>query len=94
MAFDRITIRGQSYPVRATVEQALESEGIRGEVGKIGAGAGVGAVLGAILGGTKGALAGILIGGGGVTAATEGKDVDLPAGTTLRVRLDTPLTVD
>jgi len=94
VAFDRITIRGQSYPVRATVEQALESEGIRGEVGKIGAGAGVGAVLGAILGGTKGALAGILIGGGGVTAATEGKDVDLPAGTTLRVRLDTPLTVD
>jgi hypothetical protein len=94
VAFDRITIRGQSYPVRATVEQALESEGIRGEVGKIGAGAGVGAVLGAILGGTKGALAGILIGGGGVTAATEGKDVDLPAGTTLRVRLDTPLAVD
>jgi hypothetical protein len=94
VAFDRVTINGRSYPVRATVEQALESEGIRGEVGKIGAGAGVGAVLGAILGGTKGALAGILIGGGGVTAATEGKDVELPAGTTLRVRLDTALTLD
>lgn len=57
VAFDRITVQGRSYPIRATVEQALESEGIRGEVGKIGAGAGVGAVLGAILGGGKGALA-------------------------------------
>ncbi|HWF85154.1 MAG TPA: hypothetical protein VG222_09915 [Vicinamibacterales bacterium] len=94
VVFDRITIRGRAYPTRATVEQALESEGIRGEAGKIGAGAGVGAVLGAILGGAKGALAGILIGGGGVTAATDGKDVELPAGTILRVRLDSPLTPD
>lgn len=94
VAFDRITVRGRSYPIRATVEQALESEGIRGEAGKIGAGAGVGAVLGAILGGGRGALAGILIGGGGVIAATEGKDVDLAAGTVLRVRLDTALDVE
>ena len=94
VAFDRITVSGRSYAIRATVEQALESEGIRGEAGKIGAGAGVGAVLGAILGGAKGALAGILIGGGGVTAATDGKDVDLPAGTVLRVRLDTALIVE
>ena len=36
----------------------------------------------------KGALAGILIGGGGTIAATEGKDVELPPGTVLRVRLD------
>jgi hypothetical protein len=91
VVFDRITIRGRAYPTRGTVEQALESEGIKGEAGKIGAGAGVGAVLGAILGGAKGALAGILIGGGGVTAATDGKDVELPAGTILRVRLDSPL---
>ena len=71
--------------------QALESEGIRGEAEKIGIGAGAGAILGAILGGAKGALAGILIGGGGTIAATEGKDVDLPTGTVLRVRLDEPL---
>jgi hypothetical protein len=43
-----------------------------------------------MIGGLKGALAGILIGGGGVIAATEGKDVELPAGTILRVRLDAP----
>jgi hypothetical protein len=93
VAFDRITIDGRSRPIRATVEQALESEGIKGETGKIGTGAGVGAIIGGILGGVKGALAGILIGGGGTIAATEGKDVELPAGTVLRVRLDSALDV-
>ena len=71
--------------------QALESEGIRGEVGKIGTGAGVGAIIGGIIGGAKGALAGILIGAGGTVAATEGTDLNLPPGTVLRVRLDSPL---
>jgi len=83
---------GNFFPdMRATVTQAIESEGIRGEKEKIGIGAGAGAVIGAILGGVKGALAGILIGGGGTIVATEGKDVELPAGTVLRVRLDSPL---
>ncbi len=91
VAFDQITIHGRAYPLHGTVQQALESEGVRGEAGKIGAGAGVGAILGGILGGAKGALLGILIGGGGTIAATEGKDVTLPAGTVLRVRLDQSL---
>ena len=90
VSFDQITIDGRTYPLRGTVTQALESEGVRGEAAKIGTGAGVGAIIGGILGGFKGALAGILIGGGGVIAATEGTDVDLPAGTILRVRLDAP----
>lgn len=93
VAFDQITIKGRSYPIHATVSQALESEGIRGEAAKIGAGAGVGAILGGILGGAKGALLGILIGGGGTIAATEGKDVDLPSGTILRVRMEQPLLI-
>jgi hypothetical protein len=93
VAFDQVTIRGRAYPMRGTVTQALESEGIKGEAGKIGAGAGVGAILGGILGGAKGALLGILIGGGGTIAATEGKDVALPAGTVLRVRFDQPLQI-
>ena len=93
LAFDQITVRGKDRPLRATVTQALESEGVRGEAGKIGTGAGVGAIIGGILGGFKGALAGILIGGGGTIAATEGKDVELPAGTVLRVRLDSPIDI-
>ncbi len=93
VSFDQITVRGRSYPIRGTVTQALESEGIKGELPKIGAGAGVGAILGGILGGAKGALLGVLIGGGGTIAATEGKDVNLPVGTVLRVRFENPVTV-
>lgn len=90
VSFDQITVRGRNYPMRGTVTQALESEGIRGEAGRIGAGGAVGAIIGGIIGGVKGALLGVLIGAGGTIAATEGKDVHLPAGTILRVRLDTP----
>ena len=90
VAFDQVTVNGRAYPMRGTVTQALESEGIRGEAGRIGAGSAVGAIIGGIVGGVKGALLGVLIGGGGTIAATEGKDVTLPAGTILRVRMDTP----
>jgi hypothetical protein len=90
VAFDRVTIRGRDYPMRGIVTQAIESEGIKGEVAKIGTAGAVGAILGGILGGAKGALLGVLIGGGGVIAATEGKDVTLPRDTILRVRLDEP----
>lgn len=90
VSFDQITIRGRAYPMRGTVTEALESEGMKGEAGRIGAGAGVGAIIGGIIGGVKGALLGVLIGGGGTIAATPGKDVVLDPGTVLRVRLDTP----
>ena len=93
LAFDQVTIGRRAFPIRATVTQTIESEGIKGEAGRVGAGAGVGAVLGGILGGVKGAIAGILIGGGGTIAATEGKDIDLPAGSILRVRLDSGLNL-
>lgn len=93
LAFDQVRVRGRSYPIHATVTQALESEGIRGEATKIGTGAGVGAILGGILGGVKGALAGILIGGGGTVLATNGKDVALQSGTVLRVTFDSPVVV-
>jgi len=93
VAFDRVTVNGRDYPIRATVTDAIQSDGIKAEAGKIGAGAGVGAIIGGVLGGFKGAMAGILIGGGGTIAATEGKDVELPPGTVLRVRLDAPMNL-
>jgi hypothetical protein len=92
VTFDQITVRGRKYDIRANVVDALKAD-IRGEVGKIGAGAGIGAIIGGMLGGTKGALAGILIGAGGTVLATEGKNVKLPVGTTMRVRLESPLDV-
>ena len=90
VSFDQVTIRGRSYPMRGTVTDTIKGEGIRGEAGRIGAGSAVGGIIGGIIGGVKGALIGVLIGGGGTIAATEGKDVTLPPGTILRVRLDTP----
>ena len=91
LKFTHLTANGRTHDVTLSVTQALESEGIRGEAAKIGIGAGVGAIIGGILGGTKGAIAGVIIGGGGTVLATEGKDVELPVGTILRVRFDSPL---
>lgn len=93
VSFDQMTINGRAYPIRATVSAALQSNGMKGEVGKIGAGSAAGAIIGGILGGGKGAILGAVVGGGGTIAATEGKDVDVPQGTTLRVRFDSPVTV-
>ena len=93
VTFDQMTVNGRTYPIRGTVTQAIQGEGIKGEAGRVGVGAGVGAIIGGILGGFKGALAGILIGGGGTIAATEGREVELPQGTVLRVRFDSPVAV-
>jgi len=86
--FTRLSVNGRHYDVRAHVTKALESGGLKSELPGIAAGSGVGAIIGGILGGVKGAIAGILIGGGGVMVATEGKDVHLPEGTVLRVRFE------
>ena len=93
VAFDRLTIGGRNYEIRAMATQAFESKGIREEGGTVGAGGAVGAIVGGIIGGVRGALIGAAIGAGGVIAATEGKDIELPAGTIVRVRLDTPLQI-
>ena len=92
LAFDRLFVNGRQYPMRGTVTQALEA-GMKNEAAKLGIGATAGAILGGILGGTKGAVAGVLIGGGGVAAATPGADAELTPGTILRVRLDQPPAV-
>jgi hypothetical protein len=93
LAFDRITVRGRDYPIKGLATQAFESRGIRDEVGTVGTAGAVGAIVGGIIGGLRGAIIGAAVGSGGVIAATEGSDVSLPAGTIIRVRLDTPVEV-
>jgi hypothetical protein len=80
LTFDLLTISDRVYPIRATVTQTIEGPGVKGDAGRVAAGAAVGAMLGAILGGGKGAAAGGAAGGGGTLAATEGKEVELKAG--------------
>ena len=93
LSFDQIVVRGRTVPIRGMATQVFESRGIRDEVGTAGAGAGVGGVIGGLIGGVKGAILGAVIGAGGAIAATEGKDVHLPAGSIIRVRLDSPANV-
>lgn len=92
VSFDQVTFNSRSYPLRATVTEAIKGEGVKGETGRLATGAGAGAIIGGLLGGFKGALAGILV-GGGTMAATEGKQVEVEQGTVLRVRIDSPLTL-
>ena len=66
------------------------------DAAKIGGGAAGGAIIGGILGGGDGAAKGAAIGGAagtGVVLSTRGKEVTLPAGTPVSVRLAAPLTV-
>jgi hypothetical protein len=63
---------------------------------KIGAPAAGGAVIGALIGGKKGALIGGAAGGGAGTAvvlSTRGKEISLPKGAALTLRLTQPVTV-
>jgi len=93
LSFDEITVRGRTYPMRAMATNVFESGGIRDEAGTAGIGAGAGAILGGVLGGLKGAILGAVIGAGGAIAATEGKDIELPAGSIIRIRLDSPVSI-
>ena len=94
LTFDQMTVAGRTYRIRASVTQALEGPGIKGEVGKMTTGAAAGAIIGGILGGFQGAAVGILIGGGGSLLALPGTNVKVEAGTVLRVRFDAPVLLD
>ena len=91
LAFDQIVINGRERPLRAMATQVFESRGVLEEGKTVGTAGAVGAIVGGILGGLKGALIGAAVGTGGVIAATEGKDIELPPGTIVRIRLDEPL---
>ncbi len=78
-----------------TLYREGESVG-RSSAAKIGGGAVGGAIIGAILGGGKGAAIGAATGAGGGTAAAmagDRKPATLPAGSSVTVRLNAPVTV-
>jgi hypothetical protein len=92
LAFDEILLSSGPARLRASVTQALDGK-LSEDASRVGTGAVIGGILGGLLGGGKGLLVGVLVGGGGTIAATEGADVDLPVGTILRLRIDSPLEV-
>ena len=98
------TIVASQADLDATEKEEVDAkEGtIKGEssrkrdAAEVGAGAGIGAGIGAIAGGGKGA--GIGAGAGALigladSMSRKGKEIEIPAGTRLVVRLDRPLTI-
>src|SRR5690349_21775075 len=94
----------RSFPVEATLLSVHDKKaGSEGEVtsstgGKtvakdVGIGAGLGTVAGLIFGGALKGLAIGAIAGGGYVLATQGKDVDLPAQSGMKLRLDQALSI-
>jgi hypothetical protein len=94
-----ITVDGRKYLVSTTDLEQDSDRGIgtnKRTAATIGGGAAVGTIIGAIAGGGKGAVIGGVIGAAGGAATqvlTKGRNVQVPAETVLRFRLDKPVTL-
>ncbi len=96
LALNKITIKGKTYPIQATMaEQTAKGKGKRTAVAT-GGGAAGGALIGGIAGGGKGAGIGALVGAsagfiGGTF--TGNKQIELPAETVLPFQLTDSITL-
>ncbi len=98
LRFDSLTPAGadERYRIETAAISRTAAATKKDDAIKIGAPAAGGAIIGAIIGGGDGAAIGAAAGGGAGTAvvlSTRGKEIRLPAGSTLRVRLTEPLTI-
>lgn len=93
--FRALTAHGETYPILAQVSRVAPAT--KGEdAEKIGLPAAGGAVVGALVGGKKGAAIGAAAGGGAGTAvvlATSGKEVSLPKGSIVALKLQKAVKV-
>jgi hypothetical protein len=96
LRFNEVTVAKTPYRIN-TARISRVAEATKGEdAKKIAIGAGVGTAIGAIAGGKKGAAIGAGIGGGagtGAVLATRGKEVEIPAGATLRTKTQEAVTI-
>ncbi len=96
-----VTVGGTTYPIEASVdsvETVHKGRGVTsGDAAKVGAGAVAGAVLGRVIGGNKkGTIIGGVVGGAAgaaVASSTKDRDIVLPAGAHIIVRLTKELAV-
>jgi hypothetical protein len=95
--FSHIEVPGEGRVAIRTATVSRLAPATKGEdAAKIGGAAAGGALIGGILGGGGGAAKGAAIGGGagtGVVLATKGKEVHMPVGTAVSVRLTSPVAV-
>ena len=95
VSFRTLTVGADSYPIAAQLSRVAPATK-KADTEKIAVPAVGGAVIGALLGGKKGAAAGAAIGGGAGTAvvlSTRGKEVGLPRGSVVSLRLQKAVTV-
>ncbi|HXM93797.1 MAG TPA: M48 family metallopeptidase [Candidatus Dormibacteraeota bacterium] len=94
-----ITVGGKRYLVSTSDVQQKGREGLganKRTAEMVGGGALVGTIIGAIVGHGKGAAIGAAVGaagGAGAQVLTKGKEVIIPAETTLKFKLDQPVTL-
>jgi hypothetical protein len=96
-----VAIGGRSYTLAASAEaldrHLKDRKTNAGDVAKVGAGAAIGALAGRVIGGnTKGAVIGGVIGGAVGTqraVETQDRDVVVPAGSRVELRLQSELTI-
>jgi len=98
LRFDTLVPRGDDtrYQIRTAAVGRTAPATKKKDATEIGVPAAGGALIGALLGGKKGALIGGAAGGGAGTAvvlSTRGKEVSLPKGAALTLRLSEPVTV-
>lgn len=95
--FDRIRLKGKELPIEARAVDITADNTHKRDAAIVGGGTAGGAIIGAIAGGKKGAGIGALVGaaaGTGVVLTNHGKEVAIPAGAQLGVKLsrDAPLS--
>jgi hypothetical protein len=98
--FDTLTVRetniNERYRIETTAIGRTAAATKKKDATEIGVPAAGGAIIGGLIGGKKGAVLGGAAGGGAGTAvvlSTRGKEVSLPKGTALTLRLSEPVTV-
>jgi hypothetical protein len=93
--FRTLTVGSEAYPIAAQVSRVAPATKAK-DAETIGIPAAGGAVVGALIGGKKGAAIGAAAGGGAGTAvvlSTPGKEVSLPRGSVVALRLQKAVTV-
>jgi hypothetical protein len=101
LAFEAVSFGGRSYAMDGTVVRANPQRSNRtstqSQVGKAAAGAAAGAILGRVIGkDTRSTVKGAVIGAAAGTAIAMGTadvDVVLPAGSSMDIRLDSPIEI-
>jgi hypothetical protein len=97
LRFESLAVdRGERYDVRTATVGRIAPATKKKDALTVGLPAAGGAIVGGLVGGAKGAAIGGAAAGGAGTAVvltTRGKEVRLPRGTPLSVRLTAPLTV-